>query len=287
MQSVAKAGDAMKILYKVVFTIVLSATPAIAVAQDWSGSSVGLDISGAGMVRSNVSGVVVPGRATDFTYAVASPNRSIDVERSSDPKAGAAVSYSRLWDRGGLVWGLEGEIGYGGRHEFQVGPYEAGDIIANGPGTVGSITKQLDTPSGTLNLNAGFTLKASAGLKIGDRALVSLFAGPTLVQADVKTTQYWNYDTLYTSLPPGSVHFQYKYDNFSETKSSSNSETLFGGAIGIEGRYKISEQLMVRAQSRAIIYSSIDMAVDAGGGETRLSVEPKMVSGSIGLLYRF
>jgi len=282
-----QSGDKMKIFCIVTSTVALAVMPPAAFAHDWTGSSVGFDASGAGLVHSNVSGLIVPGQATGFSYTTPSPNRSIDVDRSSNPQAGMAVSYSRFWDRGSAVWGLEGEIGYGGSHDFEVGPYEAGFIRANGPGTVGSISKQLDTVGATLDLNAGLTIKASVGVKIGERALLSVFAGPTVVQANVKTTQSWNYDTVYASLLPGDTHFQYRYDNFTESVSGSRSETLVGGVIGVEGRYRLNERMTLRAQASVRRYTSFDMAIDAGGGETRLSVEPQLVFGSIGLLYSF
>lgn len=276
----------MKALGLICTAVALAVAPA-AVAQDWSGSSVGFDLSASGLVRSSVSGTVVPARASGFTYTTASPNRSIDVDRSSDPQVGAGVSYSRLWDEGSVVWGLEGEFGYGGQHEFEVGPYQAGNINARGPGTAGSISKQLDTVRGELDLKAGLTLKASVGAKLGERVLVSLFAGPSVVQADVKTTQVSNYSTSYASYSPGDAHVNYSYGAFTEGASASKSETLVGGVLGAEARYRLTDRLTLRAQASVRRYASIDVRVDAGGGDTRLSLEPQMAAGSLGLLYRF
>lgn len=277
----------MKALGLICTTVALVAAPAVAAAQDWSGSSIGFDLSASGLVRSGVSGTVVPARASGFTYTTASPNRSIDVDRSSNPQIGAGVSYSRLWDKGSVVWGLEGELAYGGQHEFEVGPYQAGNINARGPGTFGYIDKQLDTVSGELNLQAGLTLKASVGAKLGERALVSLFAGPSVVQTDVKATQSTDFLSIYASLPPGSMHFNYIYNEFAESTSASRSETLVGGVLGAEARYRLTDRLTLRAQASVRRYASIDVRVDAGGGDTRLSLEPQMAAGSLGLLYRF
>lgn len=268
-------------------TVALAATPAMAAAQDWSGSSVGIDVSASGLVRSGVSGVIVPGRASGFTYITPASNRSIDVDRSSDPQVGAGGSYSRLWDHGAVVWGLEGELGYGGQHEFKVGPYEAGLLNAQGPGTVGVIGNQMDTVGGELDLTAGLTLKASAGAKLGERVLVSLFAGPSIVQADVNTTQSWSYDTSYAYLPPDAIHFQYIRDSFTKSVSASKSETLIGAVLGAEGRFRLSDRASLRAQVSVRRYASVDVAVNAGGGDTRLSMEPQFVSGSLGVLFSF
>lgn len=258
-----------------------------AVAQDWSGASIGLDVAASGLVRSDVSGQIVPGQAKNFVYTKTSPNRSINVDRSTDPQVGAALSYGYLWDRDSIVWGLEGELGYGGKHEFEVGPYAGGNTIATGPGTQGSLTGQKDTISSELNLTAGLILKASAGLKLGDRMLVSVFAGPSIVQADVKTMQKTDYSTLHVSLPPGSMHFNYSYGQFTESVSASRNETLIGGVLGVEARYRLTERMLVRAQGGIKRYGSVDIRVNAGGGDTRLSVDPMMAMGSVGLLYRF
>ncbi|MGH7027641.1 hypothetical protein [Brevundimonas sp.] len=145
----------------------------------------------------------------------------------------------------------------------------------------------MDTIGGELNLTAGLTLKASVGAKLGDRTLVSLFAGPSVVLADVKTTQAWAYDTLYTYLPPGGMHFQYVSNAFSESVSASRSETLVGGVFGAEGRYRLTDWVTFRAQASVRRYSPIDVAINAGGGDTRLSMEPQTVSGGFGVLYRF
>lgn len=254
-----------------------------AAGQDWSGSAVGLEVTGSSLLWADVEGELSPGRASGFTYVAPGPAHRFSSDRSVNPKVGAALSYGRLFDRGSHVLGLEAELAFGPKQRFALGPFESDQIVAYGPGTVGYITTQQDRIEADLQLQAALTLKASAGLKLGDKTLVSVFAGPSVARARMRASQAWDYGTLYTYLPPNGFHFQYVYGEFSESGSAASARTVFGVVVGGETRYRLTDRLTLRSQTSFRRYQPVTTTL----GGTRFSTRPQVVTGTVGLLYQF
>jgi hypothetical protein len=198
------------------------------------------------------------------------------------------VSYGRLFDEGGFVWGVEAELAHSSKSSFDIGPWNGGEMVATGPGTVGQIHDQQDDIAGDLQLPVVATLKANMGIKVGHAALVSVFAGPSLARAKLAATQTWNYYTLYCYTPTGNIHAvcDQKVES-SRAASAVKSKTLVGATIGGETRYRMADRWMLRSRISLSRYPKIDTLLDSGGGTTRVSVKPQIVSGSLGLLYVF
>jgi hypothetical protein len=289
------------VLMAVLALIAASAGAAGAQSSGWSGYYVGTSASWTGGRSGEIDASIDPFRDGRFDYIRndGRPPRAstFDRERTMDGTGGVEASAGRLLNTGGgWVWGLEARIGKAALDErFSIGPVDA-DPLAFGPGgEISYVFGTEDRLTADLDLGAQVSLRARMGYPLGDRVLVSAFAGPSILAADLAVRQdsVIQYGAIriapfFPDWPDGPGRpYTVLYD-VDQSLSGRESETLIGGTVGAAIDVKLTDRWLVHAEGGLSGYPAIEARTSAyGGAGSRFSYRPRLYSISLGLAYRF
>lgn len=262
---------------------------AVAQAADWNGWQVGADIGLSGGRSSDIAFDVDPALDERFTYLQTPNGVRFDRERNLDRGTAVGVRAARLFQSDRWVIGVEGRIEAGGAEQaFVLGPVEADPVRGDGPGTLGGLYASSDTLTADVSFKTSASLRLRAGVPVGDRILVSAFAGPAWTQADLSLVQDSTFSSLYVVLVPG-FHFNYFYQTFESSTSTAPTESAFGVTGGVIVDAALTERWSLRAEAGLTKFNTLEAQAPGGpqGGASRFSIAPLLYSASIGLSYRF
>ncbi len=258
------------------------------VGPDWTGTYVGVDIGLVGGRSGDAKAAVDPARDARFTYVEGPAAQTLSTSRDLPRKTNVALRAGRLFQSGSLVWGLEGQVG-GARldRDFEFGPFDAGTIRTVPLPGVASPTRTVDSLSTTLEIDAVASLRARVGLPLGDRALVSVFAGPALARARASLTQKSVIEAFSCTNPARpAMCFNNPVEVINVGPGSD--DDLWGGVIGGAVDLKLSDRWIVRGEAGVSRYDDIQArSGGTGGGDSRFAYEPELYWVSIGLSRRF
>lgn len=279
-------------LYVSLITLGVAAHGGAVQAQsaDWSGWQVGTDIGVSGGRSSDIRFEVDPARDTRFNYLQSPVTVDFQRERNLGRGETFALRAARLSQAGAWVFGVEGRIEAGGaRQDFVLGPVDAQPLQGQGAGTLGSLTSSQDTLIADAEFKASGSLRLRAGLPLGDRIMVSAFAGPAWAQTDLRLTQNSEINSLHVTLIPGASHFNYNYQRFESSVSTSSGESVFGATGGVIADAALTGRWALRAEAGLTQYGELDIRAPGGasGGASHFTIKPLLYSANVGLSYRF
>lgn len=248
-------------------------------SSDWTGYYVGGAFGEVGGRNGDIEATLKPAVSTTFTPFVI-PSRSFSRERNLPGEAAGSLYAGRLFDAGRLVVGLEAQLTAVDQTEtFTIGPVPA--FRGTPPAT--------ETLTAGLELSATASLRARAGLRLGDRVLVSAFAGPTAALTELRVSQSTEVLEIEWVLTPFG-HRQRFFSTPRTTTGHAESQTLWGGVVGGMIEAKLSENWSARAEGSLSFYDSIEARSGGGGaegGDSSFSYKPNLYAFSLGLTRRF
>lgn len=263
------------------FPLVLTAPATSFAAQSnvWTGYYFGGAFSVVGGRNGDIKATLRPAVSTTFTTSAPAP-RTFLRERNLPGEAAGSIYAGRLFGAGRLVVGLEAQLTANNQTEtFSVGPVSS---FRGSPQETESLTADL-------GVYATASLRARAGLPLGDRVLVSAFAGPTAAKADLSVSQTTDVIGIRWVLTP----FGFRQEFFSTprvTLGRTESETLWGGVVGGTIEAKLSDKWLGRIEGSLSFYDEIEARSGGGGaegGDSQFSYRPNLYAFSLGVTRRF
>ncbi|WP_396592740.1 outer membrane protein [Brevundimonas sp. R86498] len=274
----------------------LAFAPGSALAQTsgWGGYYLGASASWTGGRNGEIDATIDPFRDARFDYTrnAGRPPRTstFQRERNIEGAGGFDGRAGRLFERGDWVWGIEVQSGGAALDErFSIGPIDA-DPLAYGPGgELAYVFGSNDTLAADLDIGVQTSVRARIGRPISDRVLLSAFAGPSVLRADLKLRQdsTVQYAALrFTTVLPGRPYtVPYLVD---QSVAGEESGHVTGGTIGAAVDVKLTERWLVHAEGNLSRYGAIEAQTPAyAGSGSRFSYAPTLYSVSLGLAYRF
>lgn len=277
--------------------LLASGTAAIAQDSGWAGYYVGAGLSDVGGRNGEIEAEIDPARDGRLNYATAPAARSFLRERNLDRESTFNLKAGRLFEGSRVVWGFEGEIRANGPDRvFVIGPVSSTasvsardlSLIGNNVPLGGSATTT-DTLVADFESQEEASVRLRAGLPINDRLLVSMFAGPSAMNADLTLRQDSTVGGLlsFTDALRSRIVFT-GFPTASYSVGGSSSETLLGGVVGVGLDAKLTDRWLVNGEASLARYDAIEAISPAQAGSgSRFSYEPTLYSVSLSLIRRF
>ena len=203
------------------------------------------------------------------------------------------VRAGRLVQTGSLVWGAEVQAGVVDLNEtFVIGPVREIGAHSNSVPNLGSINNSTDTLTARFELQAAAAFRARVGLPVGDRFLVSAFAGPAVAQARLAASQTSQIVITRITFPSGAAHFDTIMTVVERvTSGPEESKAVFGGTVGGAVDFHMTDQWLLHAEAGLTVYDDIEAASGgpggSSGGDSRVSYAPTLYAVSLGVTRRF
>ncbi|MBN8529716.1 MAG: outer membrane beta-barrel protein [Caulobacterales bacterium] len=271
----------------------LFALPASAQDGGWSGWYVGVGVATTGGRNGDIEASIDPARDNQITYLGTVAGRTFTRERNLDRANVFNLKAGRLMETGRWVWGFEGEIQTGGPDApFTVAPgsFRRTDVLTQRPYVPLSwgYVDTTDVLKADFELRGEASIRARVGLPVSDRVLVSAFAGPSVVQADLGLRQN---SSVFRLLPFTDVlHSRIVFDGGTREFSvaSRNSDTLVGAVVGAGVDVQLTGGWRINGEASLARYDAIETVAPAYAGTgSRFSYEPTLYSLSVSLIRRF
>lgn len=275
--------------------VLVPASRSWAQSEDWSGYYVGTAATQTGVRNSDISATVDPFRDSRFRYTTSAieggrePRSSrFESEFAIDATSALDVRGGKLFATNKWVWGAEVQVSSGSLDgALRIGPVDA-DPLGFGPGgELSYIFGTEDTLSASLDLKRQASVRARVGRSIGDRLLLSAFAGPTIVQGHLRLRQ----DSV---VDYAAIRFTQFFRPFTvvypveASVSAEERDTLSGGVVGGALDLKLTDHWRVYAEASVSQYEAIEVKTPAYGGTgSQFSYKPELYTVGLGLAYRF
>ncbi len=194
---------------------------------------------------------------------------------------------------GSFVWGVEAQAGVVDLNEtFVIGPVQDSGAHSNFVPNLGSINNTTDTLTAQFEIQAAASLRARVGLPVGERFLVSAFAGPAVAQTRLSAAQTSQIIITRSVLVPGGAHFNTITTVVERsTSGSEESKAVFGGTVGGAVDFHMTDQWLLHAEAGLTFYDHIEAASGglggSSGGDSRMSYAPTLYAVSLGVTRRF
>jgi opacity protein-like surface antigen len=269
----------------------LMATPVVAQPEDWSGYYIGVDFGQSGGRNGDLKVSLDPARDPRLTYDIAPLNARFDRERNLGSGSSGGLRVGRLAQTGSFVWGVEAQAGLLDLNRtFVVGSVRDTRGHSNFVPNLGSVNNTTDTLTAQLDIEAAASLRARVGLPVGDRFLVSAFAGPAVAQARLSASQTSQIVITRSVLGPfGFNTITTVVDR--ATSGPEESKAVFGGTLGGALDYRVSGDWLLHLEAGMTVFDDIEAASGglggSSGGDSRVSYSPRLYAVSLGLTRRF
>ncbi len=251
-------------------------TTAFAQSADWNGNYIGTAIG------------EVTGRDADFDATVRSVyksgislgngvtgTRDFSLEDDLPAQVSGSLYVGRRFEVGRLVVGVEA----------QVDVVEVSETFIVGPTTTYPAALGPDTLSAELAISHPVSIRARAGVPIGDRVLVSAFAGPVAAEAKMTVTQSGVRLDVTPDLRFSFIAVPYSTTGFTDSR------ILLGAVVGGTIDVRLSDDWSARAETGWSFYDSIEarsgLVPGSNGGASPLAYKPRLYAFSLGLTRRF
>jgi opacity protein-like surface antigen len=282
----------------------LAAGHAAAQGSSWDGTYAGVTGGVSGLAPDTGVSIDVAragrpdGNYTGTTYNPVGGVSRFDSEISSESTAAFAVFAGTSFDQGGYVWGAEAKLevapiernySVGPVRYFPTGPSGSAATfplpanITPQPGGITQILQENETLSSSLQLDYNLSLRGKIGVPISDALLVSAHAGIAMTQAQLDVRQDSEQLGAYLFRLNGQGPLLSTAINRTTTDTVSAEETLIGVTLGGLAEYKLTDNLIARADVTWTKYG--DIGVTTGPG-SEVSIEPSTWSASLGIAFK-
>lgn len=257
-------------------------------AVNWNGAYVGVDVAtGIGGHGEGIA-AIDPVRDARFVYLEGPSRRTLSIEPDQHQSTGVGIRAGVLQQMGRLVWGIEAQMAGGDiERSFAVGPVDAGPLRTVFISGVPAPTRTLDSLSADLNIDQRVAVRLRAGLTVGDRALVSVFAGPSRARARLTVVQdsvieYFICDNH--PVRPGLCFTR----EVAVSGAGTADDQLWGGVVGGAVDFRIDARWSFHGEVALTQYESVEaQSAGVSGGNSRLAWEPELYTVNLGVDYRF
>lgn len=272
---------------------VVFALPAAAQDGAWGGYYVGAGVATTGGRTGDFEAAIDPALHPQINYLGPSTNPTFSRERNMARADTFEFRAGRLIETGQWVLGLEARVNAGGPDEtFHIRPVmiHRTDVLTQQPipFSRGDVYNW-DSLKADLHLDGEASIRARIGASVGDRFMVSAFAGPTVTRANFvlrqDSTVSWFLPVLDTLL--SRVLFDAGTRTFSATGEPAR-KTLIGAVVGAGADMRLNEHWRISGEASLARYDGIEATVPAyGGSGSHVSYEPTLYSLSVSLIRRF
>lgn len=271
-------------------TVGLAANSAAAQSEmDWGGGYAGVAFSAQAASDGDFKTIIDPGLDSRLTYTVLPPERSYSAEALE--RSVAPVIFAG-WRRevGGWVVGVEGQVQVGGPQasldsDFVtslLNRFNACD--ATGRDCLGQTSDRIEADLDVRNV---LSLRAAAGKQIGDRMLLSAYAGPALGFAQLAMVQTSTYGT--SRFDPSCTRFCVNQPtSVTETRGRTEEDTALGVVVGVTADFAITNALRARADVGYHRFEAFRGSVGGtNGGDSEVRAQSAAASAGLGLSLQF
>ncbi len=271
---------------------VFSAAPALAQEGSWSGYYVGAGVSSIGGRNGSAEAFVDSARDSQITYFGAPIGRSFSRERNLKRAGAFSLNGGRLVQTGRWVVGVEGRftvLGPTASFSINPGTIRVTDVRSQRPYPLdGGYADTQDTLTANLDLSREASVRARIGLPVGERLMISAFAGPTVVQANLSLRQ----DSVVRRFLPvtDALHSRIVFDAGTREFSVAGKarDLLLGSVVGVGIDVQLTDEWRINGEASLARYEAIEATTPAyGGSGSRFSYEPNLYSVGISLIRRF
>lgn len=271
----------------------LSMTAGAAAAQsvgDWSGPYAGVAFTAQAGSNGDTRAIIDPGLDSRLTYIVPPPGRSYaapELRRGISP----TVFVGWRQEAGGWIVGTEAQLQGGGPTvRFDTGyglPRYLGPPFACGTPSVGCLDVSSDRIAANIEVQRIVSLRATAGKSIGDRGLLSAYAGPALAWGRLEMLQTSVYGT--SRFDPSCTRFcTNQPTSVTETRGRTEEDTAWGVVGGLTLDLKITDNLLARADVGYSRFEALRGSTGgAYGGDSEVRAQSAGFSAGLGFSVRF
>jgi hypothetical protein len=271
----------------------LSLVAGAAAAQsvgNWSGPYAGVAFTAQTGSNGDTRAIIDPGLDSRLTYIVPPPGRSYaapELRRELSPTIFAG------WRQQTADWliGVEGQLqGDGPAVRFDSGfglPHPLDPPRACGTTPVGCLYQTSDRIAANISVQRIVSLRATVGKPIGDRVLLSGYAGPTLawgrlemLQTSIYGTESYNWSCtrFCTNIPT----------TLAETRGRTEEDTAWGVVGGLTLDLKITDNLLARADVGYSRFEALRGSTGGTyGGDSEVRAQSAGFSAGLGFSVRF
>lgn len=263
-------------------------------AQDarWDGYYLGVGPSVTGGRNGDIAARIDPALdPTNIIYSSAPAERTFSRERSIDRESSVHLKGGRLFEGDNWVWGVESQARSDGPDQrFAIGPVESrssGRTRLPFPQGDGTVTNE-DTLAANLNLGPEASLRGRLGVPISDNVLVGVFAGVSVMEAELDLRQTAVVRGLLPLTDALGSRIVFVPTNASFSAAASSEDILVGGLVGFSLDVRLNDHWRINGEGSVARYSEIETTLPANGGSgSRFSYEPELYSLGVSLIRRF
>lgn len=281
----------MRTMFFASLAALLIGSPALAQSNEWGGYYLGADFGQSGGRDGEIEALIDPAREPRLTYIVPPETAAFDRERKVAQATSAGLRIGWLSQVRGIVWGIEGQavvtdIG----DTFTIGPVPvpAGARTNFIPG-FGSYNNSRDTLTAGFAVDASAALRLRAGLPLGDRWLVTAFAGPAAASASLNLRQDSQIVVVENVLGPFGFDMRTRVEERT-TRGEPQDEVIWGGNVGAAIDMQLGGNWSAHAEAGVSFYNAVEARSGGGGasgGNSQFSYAPVLYSMSLGVARRF
>lgn len=275
-----------------VLALTLGMTASAATAQSgehWEGVYAGVAFNAQAASSGDFKTIIDPGLDARLIYTVLPPKTSFSaapLDRSVAPVMFAG------WRRelGGWIFGAEGQVQVGGPQASLDSGVITVDFLpfANcssiGFNCLRDTSDRIETDVQVRNVLA---LRATVGRSVGDRVLLSAYAGPAIASARVTILQTSRY---------GTSQFDQNCRRFcinqpttvTETRGGTEDDTALGIFVGVTGDVRITDAVHVRGDLGYQRFEAFRESTGASyGGDSEIRAQSDGLAAGLGLTFNF
>lgn len=284
----------MRMLATVLLLSSVSGAAAAQTAADWNGPYAGVAFSAQAEGDEHARTLLEWTRDSRLTYVAPLTGRAFE---NSPLEPAVSPTMFAGWRHGveGAVLGIEARLQYGGPSTDAVNSMNFGGSVTQncGPVEVGCLLGQIDTIASDIDVKGAAAVRFSMGAPIGDRLLVSAFAGPAITWGNLSLTQTSEIRTGRTlsSAIDGCIHTcsaGRELTRINVVQTRSVDDTALGFTLGLTFDLKVTDRLSVRAEGA---YSRFEALGGSPGGidgaESTVWTRPAGFTGGLGFSVRF
>lgn len=280
----------MRVLFVGFFVCVAASSASAQSGEDWGGGYAGAAFNAQSGSDGDTKAIIDPGLDSRLTYLLLPPGRSYSAEGLESSVAPVAFAG---WRRqiAGWMMGVEGQVQVGGPEVgFDSGfgtPINWNRVTACGVASVGCLDQTSDSVAADIEIEQVVSLRVAAGRPIGDRMLLSAYAGPALAFGRLEMLQTSVYGT--SRFDPSCTRFCVNQPtSVTETRGRTADDTALGVVGGVTADLRITDTFSARVDVGYHRFEALRGSIGGtSGGDSEVWAQSSGFSAGLGLSFQF
>lgn len=279
-------------------TSAIAFTGVLALAEEavgqvrWEGPYAGLGVTWQAESRGEVKTIIDPGLDERLTYSLL-PTTSSQIEPALE--AAFAPSFFVGWrvPVGGLIAGIEGRYQEGGGNsKWTTEDVFQSNFEACGNSTLSCLVGASDRLSADVSVDRSLALRASIGLPVSDRLLISAYAGPSILWGNLSIAQTSNFTTgrrpilgveCFWTCPP-----YIETSSVTQTVSRTVEDKALGFVVGATADLAVTKRWLARAELGYARYEAIrGTSGGDSGANSEVRAQAAAFEATLGIAMKF